>query len=66
MALRHLHTLQGIRRLQHFIVHIANNDGVGKLIRICIEATQLEVGTFEPICFFDTRSMVTQPSQIHG
>jgi hypothetical protein len=46
MSLRHLHTLQGIQRGQYFIGHIANNDGVGKLIRICIKATQLKVCTF--------------------
>jgi hypothetical protein len=51
MSLSHLRTLQGIRRLQYFIVHIANNDGVGKLIHICVEATQLEVSTFEPFLF---------------
>jgi hypothetical protein len=51
MALCHLHTLQGIRKIQYFIGNIANNYGVGKLIRICIEATQLEVGTFEPFMF---------------
>jgi hypothetical protein len=51
VALCHLHTLQGIRRIQYFIGHIANNDGVGKLIQICVEATQLEVGTFEPFMF---------------
>jgi hypothetical protein len=33
------------------IGHITNNDDVGKLIRMCIEATQLEVGTFEPFIF---------------
>jgi hypothetical protein len=44
MSIIHLHTLQGIQRLQYFIRHIANNDGVGKLIRICVEAAQLEVG----------------------
>jgi hypothetical protein len=51
VSLRHLHTLQGIRRLQYFIGHIANNNVVGKLLRICVEATQLEVGTFEPFLF---------------
>jgi hypothetical protein len=51
MALRHLHTLQGIRRLTYFIGHISNNDGVGKLIHICIEKNQLEVGSFRPIMF---------------
>jgi hypothetical protein len=51
MFLSHLHTLQGIRRLQYFIGHIASNDGVGKLIRICVEATQLEEGPFEPFLF---------------
>jgi hypothetical protein len=48
MSLSVLHTLQGIRRLQYFIRHIDNNDGFGKLIRICVEATQLELGTFKP------------------
>jgi hypothetical protein len=38
MALRNLHTLRGIRRLQYFIGHITNNGGISKLIRICIEA----------------------------
>jgi hypothetical protein len=51
MALCHLHTLQGICRIQYFIGHTANNDGVGKLMSICIESTQLEVGTFEPFMF---------------
>jgi hypothetical protein len=51
MSLSHIHTLQGIKRLQYFIGHISNNDGVGKLIQICIKATQLEVGTFEPLLF---------------
>jgi hypothetical protein len=51
MSLSQLHTLQCIIRLQYFIGYITNNDGVGKLIRICIEATQLEVGTFEPFIF---------------
>jgi hypothetical protein len=51
MFLNHLHTLQGIQRLQNFIGHISNSDGVGKLIRIFVEATQLEVGTFEPFIF---------------
>jgi hypothetical protein len=41
MALYHLHTLQGIHRIQYFIGHIANNDGVCKLMIISIEATQL-------------------------
>jgi hypothetical protein len=51
MAFIQLHTLQGIRILQCFIIHITNNDGVGKSIRICIKATQLEVGTFNPFMF---------------
>jgi hypothetical protein len=51
MALIYLHTLQGLRSLKYFIGHIANNDGLGKLIHICIEATQLEVATFESFMF---------------
>jgi hypothetical protein len=51
MALRHLHTLQGIRRTQYLSGHLTNNDGVAKRMRICIEATQLEVGNFEPFFF---------------
>jgi hypothetical protein len=51
MALRHLHTLQGIRPTQHLIGHPTNNDGVAKLVRICIEAKQLEVRTFEPFLY---------------
>jgi hypothetical protein len=51
MSLSHLHTLQGIQIHKYFIGHIENDDGVGKLGRICIEATQLEVGTFEPFLF---------------
>jgi hypothetical protein len=38
-------------RLKYFIGRIANNDGVGKLIHICIVATQLKVGTFKPFMF---------------
>jgi hypothetical protein len=51
MALIHLHTRQGIIRLQYFIGHITANYRVRKLIHICIEATQLEVNTFEPFTF---------------
>jgi hypothetical protein len=51
MALRHLHTLQGIRRTQYLIGRLTNDEGVAKLMRICIEETQLEVGSFEPFLF---------------
>jgi hypothetical protein len=51
MALRHLHTLQGIQRTQCLIGHLTNYDGVAKRMRIYIETTQLEVGTFEPFFF---------------
>jgi hypothetical protein len=51
MALCHLHTFQGIHRIQYFIGNIANNDGVGKLMWICVESNQLVVGTFEPFMF---------------
>jgi hypothetical protein len=51
MAFCHLHTLKGICIIQYCIGHIANNDGVGKLMRICIKANELEVGTFEPFMF---------------
>jgi hypothetical protein len=59
MALRHIHTLQGISCIQYLIGHITNNDGVAKLMRICIEATQLEVGTFKPF-FFIPLSLVSR------
>jgi hypothetical protein len=58
MDLQHLHTLQGIRRIQYLIGHIINEDGVAKLMHICIEATQLEVGTFKPLFFL--------PFSLHG
>jgi hypothetical protein len=48
IAIIHLHSLQGIRRIQYIIGQVTNNDGVGKWMRICINAVQLEVGTFEP------------------
>jgi hypothetical protein len=51
MALHHSHTLQGIRRIQYLIGHITNDEGVAKLMSICIEDIQLEVGTFEPVFF---------------
>jgi hypothetical protein len=51
MALRHLHTLQGICHIKYIIGHITNNDSVAKIMCICIEATQLEVGTFKPLFF---------------
>jgi hypothetical protein len=51
IPLSSLHTLQGIRRLQYFIRNISNKDGVDNIIRICVESTQLEVGTFEPFLF---------------
>jgi hypothetical protein len=62
MSLCHLHNLRGIHRLPYFSVHIAKKDGVGKLTRICIEATQLEVGTFEPFLF--TRHSIHGPSTL--
>jgi hypothetical protein len=46
MDIRHISTLQGIHRTQYLIGYLTNNEGVAKLMRICIEATQLEVGTF--------------------
>jgi hypothetical protein len=58
MALMHLHVLQCIHRTKYLIGHITNNDGVGKLMRICIEAIQLEVVTFEPFFFL--------PNSLHG
>jgi hypothetical protein len=51
MALFQIHTLQDIHIIQYSIGHITTNYGVGKLMRICIESTQLEVGTFEPFMF---------------
>jgi hypothetical protein len=62
IALRHLHTLQGIRRTQYLIGHLTNDDGVAKLMCICIEATQLEGGTFEP--FFCILHSLHRPSLI--
>jgi hypothetical protein len=47
----HSHTLQGIQRIQYFTDHLTNNYGVEKLMIICIEAAQLELGTFEPFMF---------------
>jgi hypothetical protein len=58
MDLRHLHTIQGMRRIQYLIGHITNDDSVAKLMRICIEATQLEVGMLEPFFFL--------PFSLHG
>jgi hypothetical protein len=62
MSLCHLHNRQGICRLQYCIGHIANNDRVGKLMMICIEAKQLEVGTFEPFLF--TLHSINGPSKL--
>jgi hypothetical protein len=58
MALHHLHTLQVIHRIQYLIGHITNDGGVAKLMRICIEAIQLEVRMFEPFFFL--------PFSLHG
>jgi hypothetical protein len=66
MAICLLHTLQGIHIIQYFIGHIANNDGVGKLMRIFIEATQLEVGTLDLSCLPYTPSTVPLLSQHLG
>jgi hypothetical protein len=48
---RHLYTLQGTKRLQYFLGHIACNDGNGNLMKICMEHTQLEVGKYEAFIF---------------
>jgi hypothetical protein len=58
MAIIHLHMLQVIHRVQYLIGHITNNNGAFKLMRICIKAIQLEVGTFEPFLFL--------PYSLHG
>jgi hypothetical protein len=58
MALHHLHTLKGIHRIHYLIGHITNDDGIAKLMRICIEAIQLEVVTFKPFFFL--------PFSLHG
>jgi hypothetical protein len=55
MALRHLHTLKGIRRTQYLIGHLTNDDGVATLMRICIEATQHHF-SFSSITFTDRLS----------
>jgi hypothetical protein len=49
--MHHLYTLQGRKRLQYFLFQIACNNGNGNLTRICMEHTQLEVGTYEPFLF---------------
>jgi hypothetical protein len=51
IAIIHIHTLQGICRLQYLVGHIMNNDGVGDIRWIYTKATQLDIGTFEPFIF---------------
>jgi hypothetical protein len=47
--------------LRHYLIgHIAKNDGLAKLMRICIEATQLEVGMFEPFFSLHGPSLVSR------
>jgi hypothetical protein len=45
LEMQHFYTLQGMKRLQYFMGHIACNDGNGNLMKICMEHTQLEVGS---------------------
>jgi hypothetical protein len=49
--MHHLYTLQGTKRLQYLLGHIACNDGNGNLLRIYMEHMQLEVGTYKPFLF---------------
>jgi hypothetical protein len=53
LEMHDLYTIQGTTRLQYFLGHVMYNDGNGNLIRICMESTQLEVGTYEPFLFLN-------------
>jgi hypothetical protein len=64
--MHHLYTIQGTKHLQYFLVHIACNNGNGNLTRICLEHTQLEVGTYEPFIFLKYSSDGTPSSKTHG
>jgi hypothetical protein len=60
MSLSHLCTLQGIRRLQYFFIgHIANNNGVVKLIHICMEALNSRSVLLNFFSLFNTLSIAT-------
>jgi hypothetical protein len=48
LKIHHLYTLQGTKRLKYFLGHIACNDGNGNLMKICVEHTQIEVGSYAP------------------
>jgi hypothetical protein len=49
--MHHLYTLQGMKRLQYFLGHIACKEINGYLMMICMEHIQLDVGTYEPFLF---------------
>jgi hypothetical protein len=47
LEMHNLYTIQGTTSLQYFIGHLMCKDGNGNLMRICMESTQLEVGSYE-------------------
>jgi hypothetical protein len=59
LEMHHIYILQGTKRLQYFMGNIVCNDGNGNIMRICMEHTQFEVGTYEPFLFFKYSSAGT-------
>jgi hypothetical protein len=53
LKMPNLYTIQGTKRLQHFLCHVMCNAGNGNIMRICMESTQLEVGLYEPFLFLN-------------
>jgi hypothetical protein len=66
LEIHHLYTLQGNKQLQYFMVHITCNSINGNLMRICMEHTQLKVGTYEPFLILKYSSTGTPSSTTHG
>jgi hypothetical protein len=53
LEIHHLYTIQGTQRLQYFLGNVMCNDGNVNLVRICMESTQLEVGSYKPFLSLD-------------
>jgi len=55
----HIYDVMGISKTKFFMKHIRLNDKTGKLLRISLEYSQLEVGTSKPFYEHDFETIHT-------
>jgi hypothetical protein len=62
LGLTHLYDLMGQWKTKFLVKHLRRNDKTGKLFRVSLEFTQMEVGTKEPfynLNFYDCKKIIT-------